>query len=643
MYSPFFGLKQKPFSIAPDPRYLFMSERHREALAHLLYGVQGGGGFVLLTGEIGAGKTTVCRCFLEQIPPRCNVAYIFNPKLSALELLITVCHEFGIKFPPLTASGTPPTLKDYVDGLNEYLLRTHAVGQNNVLIIDEAQNLAPDVLEQLRLLTNLETSERKLLQIVLIGQPELRGMLARPELEQLAQRVIARYHLDSLSGRETVAYIAHRLAVAGLEGAMPFEHKALQRIHELTRGVPRRINLLCDRALLGAYATGQRQAGVAIVEKAAAEVFGKAGPAEAAARRAHARAAASGAPVRGGVSPWVVGGSALAGVALLAAAQWAWSWHRQAGPGAGGGLAAVTGSAAAARATGGGGALAGRGMPGAQDGGLSSARGAGSAAAVAGMSLALPPAARAAAASGGVASVAGDASAPAAAFPELPVASAPLTGPVDLATAFGTPWRDDRAAWRELALAWGVTLRRDAGDPCAAAARAELACFRDRNTLALVRALDRPVIVTLRDAGDVPVYALLVGLGADTATLQAGGVRQVVPLSTLAAMWRGDFATLWRLPAAYAGPPADGARGAAVDRLAAALAAARHEAAPPAGQAMDAALRGRLYAFQMTQGLRPDGVAGPATFMQLNRAAGVDEPRLGASPGTAPAPVLAGR
>ena len=146
MYSPFFGLKQKPFSIAPDPRYLFMSERHREALAHLLYGVQGGGGFVLLTGEIGAGKTTVCRCFLEQIPTRCNVAYIFNPKLSALELLITVCHEFGIRFPPLTAAGTPPGLKDHVDALNEYLLRTHAVGQNNVLIIDEAQNLDAEVL-----------------------------------------------------------------------------------------------------------------------------------------------------------------------------------------------------------------------------------------------------------------------------------------------------------------------------------------------------------------------------------------------------------------------------------------------------------------------------------------------------------------
>src|SRR3954471_20991524 len=149
MYARFFGLKREPFSIAPDPRYLYMSDRHREALAHLLYGVKGGGGFVLLTGEIGAGKTTVCRCFLEQIPPRCNVAYIFNPKLTAQELLITVCHEFGIKFAPPSAGGAVPTVKDYVDGLNEYLLRTHAVGQNNVLIIDEAQNLSADVLEQL--------------------------------------------------------------------------------------------------------------------------------------------------------------------------------------------------------------------------------------------------------------------------------------------------------------------------------------------------------------------------------------------------------------------------------------------------------------------------------------------------------------
>src|SRR4051812_34777709 len=273
MYVPLFRPKQKPFSIAPDPRYLFMSERHREALAHLLYGVQGGGGFVLLTGEIGAGKTTVCRCFLEQIPARCNVAYIFNPKLSALELLMTVCHEFGIRFPALTAAGTAPGVKAYVDGLNEYLLRTHAVGQNNVLIIDEAQNLSSDVLEQLRLLTNLETSERKLLQIILIGQPELRAMVARPELEQLAQRVIARYHLNALGEEESAQYVRHRLEVCGLERPLPFDRAALRKVHAASGGVPRRINLLCDRALLGAYAGGQGNVTRRIVTQAAEEVF----------------------------------------------------------------------------------------------------------------------------------------------------------------------------------------------------------------------------------------------------------------------------------------------------------------------------------------------------------------------------------
>ncbi len=281
MYSQYFGLKQDPFSIAPDPRYLFMSERHREALAHLLYGVSGhgaspsqgaGGGFVLLTGDIGAGKTTICRCFLEQVPPLCHVAYIFNPKLTVIELLQTVCEEFHI---PLAATaGASPTLKNHIDALNTFLLRSHADGRNCVLIIDEAQNLQADVLEQLRLLTNLETHERKLLQIVLIGQPELRSMLERPELEQLAQRVIARFHLNALSEAETTQYIAHRMAVAGLVGAVPFDSKALRRIHQITGGVPRRINLLCGRALLGAWAHAVRQVDTAVVKQAAVEVFG---------------------------------------------------------------------------------------------------------------------------------------------------------------------------------------------------------------------------------------------------------------------------------------------------------------------------------------------------------------------------------
>jgi general secretion pathway protein A len=267
MYTNFFSLKQAPFSIAPDPRYLFMSERHREALAHLLYGVKGGGGFVLLTGEIGAGKTTVCRCFIEQVPANCRLAYIFNPKLTVEELLQTICDEFNV------AAGASAGVKGYIDAINRYLLDSHAQGNNNVLVIDEAQNLSPAVLEQLRLLTNLETSERKLLQIILIGQPELRTMLARPDLQQLAQRVIARYHLGPLSVGETAAYVAHRLAVAGVNAATPIPASLAPLVHSLSHGVPRRINLLCDRALLGAYVENSPQVTRKILRRAAAEVF----------------------------------------------------------------------------------------------------------------------------------------------------------------------------------------------------------------------------------------------------------------------------------------------------------------------------------------------------------------------------------
>ncbi len=273
MYIDYFHLQQEPFSIAPDPRYLFMSERHREALAHLLFGLGSGGGFVLLTGEIGAGKTTICRCLLEKVPANSRVAYIFNPKLSVEDLLLSICDEFGIQLEDKTPHGA--SVKHYVDALNRFLLDEHAQGRNSVLIIDEAQNLSSDVLEQLRLLTNLETSSRKLLQIILIGQPELRDIVARPELEQLTQRIIARYHLEALSEIETADYVTHRLGIAGYNGPAPFRQAALKTIHRITRGIPRRINVLCDRALLGAYASNTREIDARIVQKAATEIFGE--------------------------------------------------------------------------------------------------------------------------------------------------------------------------------------------------------------------------------------------------------------------------------------------------------------------------------------------------------------------------------
>ena len=269
MYLKHFGLAAAPFSIAPDPRYLYLSQRHQEALAHLLYGVNCGGGFVLLTGEVGSGKTTICRCLLEQVPENCDVAYIFNPKLSVAELLSTICLEFGISCPADNTS-----IKVFVDHINAYLLVAHARHRHAVLIIDEAQNLPADVLEQMRLLTNLETNERKLLQIILLGQPELATMLARPELRQLAQRVVARYHLGPLTRPEVASYVRHRLEVSGTQRPL-FSSSALERVYRLSGGIPRVINVLCDRALLGAFVQGRERIDRATLSQAAREVLAR--------------------------------------------------------------------------------------------------------------------------------------------------------------------------------------------------------------------------------------------------------------------------------------------------------------------------------------------------------------------------------
>jgi len=267
MYDKYFGLTDKPFSIAPDPRYLFMSEQHREALAHLVYGVGEGGGFVLLTGEVGTGKTTVCRCLLEQIPESTRIAFILNPKLSARELLATVCDELHIQYNDQTS------LKELNDVLNEFLLQSHASGLKVVLMIDEAQNLSAELLEQIRLLTNLETNKEKLLQIILIGQPELNDILAQHELRQLAQRITARYHIKPLDLEECESYILHRLKVSGFNDSL-FDKKAIKELYRRTGGVPRLINVLCDRAMLGAYARNRKQIGPNVVKKAASEIMG---------------------------------------------------------------------------------------------------------------------------------------------------------------------------------------------------------------------------------------------------------------------------------------------------------------------------------------------------------------------------------
>lgn len=550
MYASYFGLKHEPFSIAPDPRYLFMSERHREALAHLLYGLGGGGGFVLLSGEIGTGKTTVCRLFLEQIPPNCNVAYIFNPKLTVIELLQSICDEFHIRVAP--REGGAPTVKDYLDPLNEFLLQAHAAGRNNVLIIDEAQNLSAEVLEQLRLLTNLETRERKLLQIILIGQPELRSMLARPELEQLGQRVIARYHLDALTPAETAQYIQHRLEVAGLERALPFERSAMQRIHLLARGVPRRINLLCDRALLGAFAQAKPAVDKATVNQAAGEVFGST-PQAASPRKRMAAVLALG---------------LAAGAGLFAAAS-----HVMDAP------VVRTASAPAP----------------------------------------LPPVPATAKGSGNDA-----VSMPVAAASLSPAARSSPAGEVAPPSLI----RDQAQAWRELAKAWKA--EPGEGEPCKALQKERLQCFSGNLSLALIRELARPGIVTLDAATGAPSYALLTALTRESATLRAGGAEQTVTLAALAARWNGQFSTLWRTPPGYAGWMAES--GPTVDWMADQVALASGSPAAPGPKRLDAQLKSQLKTFQVAHGLVADGQPGPLTLMQLNRVAGLGEPRLRTEP-----------
>lgn len=270
MYEEYFGLKKKPFSIVPDPGYFYLSEGHREALAHLMFVTQADGGFVLLTGEVGTGKTTVCRRFLQLMPEDTEVAFILNPSLTSGELLASICDEFGIHYPEGTTS-----VKTFVACINHYLLDVHQRGRKAVLIVEEAQNLSPDVLEQIRLLTNLETNDHKLLKMIMLGQPELRDMLSQPQLRQLSQRITARYHLGSLPKNEIKAYISYRLEAAGHVRGQLFVPRALKKLYRLTGGVPRLINAICDRALLGAFVEGKDRIDVSTLVAAAREVTGK--------------------------------------------------------------------------------------------------------------------------------------------------------------------------------------------------------------------------------------------------------------------------------------------------------------------------------------------------------------------------------
>jgi len=269
MYHTFFNLNEPAFSIAVNPRYLYMSQQHKEALAHLLYGVSGGG-FVMLTGEVGTGKTTIIRCLLEQMPDNTDIAIVMNPMSNVPELLSIICDELGIAY-----EKNPVSVKNLTDVLHHYLLKNHTKGRNTVLLIDEAQLLSAEALEQVRLLTNLETTTQKLLHIILVGQPELKTLLSKPQLRQLAQRITARFHLEPLTLPETQAYIRHRLKVAGLpEGRTHFPPAIVKRIHSFTGGIPRLINVISERCLIGAYAASKLEVDKDIFNVARKEVIG---------------------------------------------------------------------------------------------------------------------------------------------------------------------------------------------------------------------------------------------------------------------------------------------------------------------------------------------------------------------------------
>jgi len=555
MYLSFFGLNEKPFSITPDPRYLYLSERHAEAMAHLLYGINEAGGFVQLTGEVGTGKTTIVRSLLAQAPKNAEIALILNPKMTATEFLLTICEELGIGVP----DSATQSLKDLVDILSQYLLRAHAAGRRVVLVVDEAQNLAPEVLEQVRLLTNLETNTQKLLQIILIGQEELRELLARNELRQLAQRITGRYHLSPLSTEETTAYVRHRLRVAGATADI-FNRFALEEIYRLSCGVPRVINVICDRSLLGGYSQDRHRITGPLVRNAASEVFGKRF-----------------------TPPWLPWAGTAAVAAMLAIGSFA-LWRLQ--PWANGVPSSrtlnVSSIPASARAR----------MRGPE--GLTPRRAIGTA----------PPA-----------------SAPAAVSAQAPSAAAVAQAATEpLATLLAKHSVDTTtdAAFTTLFDLWGIHYTMDGTDPCTQATQHGLACLTERGSLGQLRLYNRPAILILTDAGGGSHEVVLTGLDGEHASIDLGKSTHQVGAGELSTYWMGDYVMLWRPEAAPVHTLSPGMSGNGVLRLRRSL--EKLAGVPDPGSpsnVYDASLTSLVRQFQRNHRLTVDGVAGVRTQVAL--------------------------
>ncbi|MGH8273682.1 MAG: AAA family ATPase [Gammaproteobacteria bacterium] len=480
MYAEYFGLAEPPFSIAPDPRYLYPSAQHLEALAHLAYGASEGDGFIQLTGEVGTGKTTLIRRLLADLPEGIEIAFVFNPEVSPRGLLTALIAELGLPRAPAGAEHG-----ELVARLYRHLLAAHTRGQRVVLVIDEAQRLGPEVLEEVRLLTNFETDRRKLLNVILVGQPELRETLARPDLRQLAQRITGRYHLGPFALADTDAYIRHRLRLAGAPGRI-FRSRAVAAIQRHSRGIPRLINLICDRALMAAYTRGLREVDAAVVRDAVRDIAGVSQP-------------------RRSLRPlWLAAGLA---VAVFAGGALAW-WL------AGGGGVHPAPAATVV--------LAGPSAQTAPQPVVARAKQTASAVAAG------------AASAGTAAKIAGEVTAM---NPEQSIRQWLAALPTD----------SPHGATNGLLALWGVS-NGGADDPCLAASRAGLSCLREQGNLNLLRVFNRPAVVTLHAAGG-PVRVVVEALSTDRITLAlAQGQKRSFPVAAFERLWYGRMWLLWRPP-----------------------------------------------------------------------------------------------